>query len=345
MPRSPHYRRLIERAMRESVPLDVALELTHRCNFNCRHCYLTGAEQRSPVETNRLLELLGELAEMGTLYLALTGGEPLLRDDWDVIARRARELGFWVMLLTNGSLIDDRVADTIAELDLTVEISLYSVDEPTFEGVTGRRKSFRRVLRGIERLVGLGVDLELQVPIMDLNRGSLPDVVRWAESRDLRWQSFAKITPGRDGGRGPVEHRLSENELRAYYRVVPGVGCVLPEIEGGVRQADDLPLCAAGTRYACVTVGGDVLACNIMPGTAGNVRRTSFRTIWTESSWLFHLRSIRRRDLRVCSTCDKLSYCGRCPAMALIEDGDLLGPSSDACEHAAALERALRRGA
>ena len=43
--------------------------------------------------------------------------EPLLRRDWEIIARRARDLGFQVTLLTNGSLVDERVADILAELE------------------------------------------------------------------------------------------------------------------------------------------------------------------------------------------------------------------------------------
>jgi radical SAM protein with 4Fe4S-binding SPASM domain len=60
---------------------------------------------------------------------------------------------------------------------------------------------------------------------------------------------------------------------------------------------------------------------------------------------LKRIRAIRRSDLSTCSTCSKLPYCGRCHAQALVEDGDILGPSTAACAYAAALEDAAKKGA
>ena len=72
------------------------------------------------------------------------------------------------------------------------------------------------------------------------------------------------------------------------------------------------------------------MACNILPGADGNILTKTFREIWEGSAWLNRIRSLRPRDLPVCSTCSRLSYCGRCTAQALVEDGDLVGPSSHA---------------
>ena len=69
------------------------------------------------------------------------------------------------------------------------------------------------------------------------------------------------------------------------------------------------------------------------------------REIWEQSPRLQRIREIRRSNLQDCSTCSKLPYCGRCHAQALVEDGDILGPSSAACAYAAALEDAAQRGA
>ena len=83
----------------------------------------------------------------------------------------------------------------------------------------------------------------------------------------------------------------------------------------------------------------------VLPDPAGNINRSSFREIWEHSTHLQQIRSIRRSDLLICSTCSKLPYCGRCNAQALVEDGNILGPSSAACAYAEALEDAARRGA
>ena len=84
--------KLVVEAGKRTIPLEVALELTHHCNFRCQHCYIPDFSAPDLLSTERILELLEELASMGTLYLTLTGGEMLLRRDWYEIASRARKM-------------------------------------------------------------------------------------------------------------------------------------------------------------------------------------------------------------------------------------------------------------
>ena len=339
----PRFQRLVERAARDLIPLDVSLELTWRCNFRCRHCYIPDFHAPDGVSSARLLELLEELADMGTLNLTLTGGEPLLRRDWDVIARRARELGFQVTLLTNGSLVDDCAADTLAELAVQVQISFHGSDPVVFDRVTGRTGSAARVLEGVERLRDRGVAVELTVPTSRLNPDGATGVPRLADDLGVEARVYTTIVAARDGNRAPLELRLPAPDA-VRLAGGPGAECYSPD-EVAEHPAGDGPMCAAGVRFANITAGGDVLACNILPGPAGNINHASFREIWERSPRLQRIREIRRSNLKDCSTCSKLPYCGRCHAQALVEDGDILGPSSAACAHAAALEDAARQGA
>ncbi|MEM7349847.1 MAG: radical SAM protein, partial [Acidobacteriota bacterium] len=102
-----HQQRLIVQAARHNIPMDVSIELTHHCNFRCRHCYIPDFSAPDLLSTERLLTLLEELADIGTLFLTFTGGELFLRRDWLPLARRARELGFALRLFSNGTLIDE----------------------------------------------------------------------------------------------------------------------------------------------------------------------------------------------------------------------------------------------
>ena len=336
-------RSLIDRATREHIPLDVSLELTWRCNFRCAHCYIPDFHAPDGLSTQRILRLLHELEEMGTFFLALTGGEPLLRRDWDTILRRARERGFHVTLLTNGILVDRRAAELLAGLGVEVEVSFHSADPAVFDRVTGVPGSFGRVLAAVERLRDAGATVELTVPVSRLNPDGASGVPGLARELGVECRTYTKIFAAKDGGTGPLQLRLPEEEAVGLM-AGPGTGCHIPETDGPPAGGSG-PLCAAGVRYANVTAAGDVLACNILPGSAGNLNERSFREIWETSPWLDRLRNITVADLHTCSTCSKLAYCGRCHAQALVEDGDLLGPSKNACDHAAALERAARRGA
>jgi radical SAM protein with 4Fe4S-binding SPASM domain len=320
---------LLALAQERNIPLDVSIELTHHCNFRCRHCFVPDFTASDRLSTERVLTLLDELVEMGTLGLTLTGGEVLLRPDWLRIARRARRLGFALRLFTNGALIDEDTAEAIRGLKAVVEISLHAMREEVFETITGRTGSFRKTLSGIEFLRQRGVEVVLKTTVQLENRADLSAVAAYAAEVGATHQAFGAILPKKDGNLGPIGFRLPPSELKSL---------LLPVVEEGFHMNRETPLCAAATRYCAINSAGDVLACNIMPGSGGNLRNRSFREIWEGSPWLNTVRGIRVKDLNPCNTCDRLSYCGRCHAQALMEHGDLYGPSSYARERAEVIE-------
>jgi len=324
-----HHARLLTLAQEHIVPLDVSIELTHHCNFRCRHCFIPDFKAPDRLTTERILTLLDELVEMGTLGLTLTGGELLLRPDWLRIARRARRLGFALRLFTNGALIDEDTAAAIHGLNAVVEISLHGMREEVFEKITGQAGSFEKTLFGIERLRQHGVEVVLKTVLQLENRAELAAVAAYAAEVGATHRAYGTILPKKDGDPGPIEVRLPQSELESL---------LLPVVGEGFNMDREAPLCAAASRYCAINSTGDVLACNLLPGSGCNLRDRSFREIWEGSPWLNKVREIRAADLHTCNTCDKLSYCGRCHAQALMEHGDLYGPSSYAGERAEIIE-------
>lgn len=333
----PYLSKLLVEAGKSTIPIEVSLELTHHCNFRCQHCYIPDFSAPDLLDTERVLELLDELADMGTLYLTLTGGEMFLRKDWYAIAARARELGFSLRLFSNGATIDAEIADRIRTLHATVEISLYSMDREIFERITQRPGSFEKTLRGIELLREREIEVLLKIPMMVHNTRGFEKVFDYAERIGAEARADAKIVAKKNGDLVTLKLRADEEELMPLYRG-GWTPCSVPGEQGSDPRADG-PLCAAANRYANITSAGEVRACNILPGVAGNLREHSFREIWEGSSWLKKVRAIRRKDLETCDTCTKIAYCGRCHAQALVEDGNILGPSSSACAHAETVER------
>jgi radical SAM protein with 4Fe4S-binding SPASM domain len=93
---------------------------------------------------------------------------------------------------------------------------------------------------------------------------------------------------------------------------------------------DGLP-CSAGHTFCYISPYGDVFPCVQFPLPTGNVRTQKFLEIWRHSKQMNDVRSIRGRDLPVCSTCSHLGSCTRCPGLAYME-GNMRGPSSLDCE-------------
>src|SRR5216684_8607096 len=105
-----NYDRLIHVASRAQIPLAALFEVTHRCNLGCSHCYLTEGPVGRPRPTRDELALdevrraLDQLAEAGTFFLTLTGGEVFMRRDFLDIVAHARSLHFSVTIFTTGTL-------------------------------------------------------------------------------------------------------------------------------------------------------------------------------------------------------------------------------------------------
>lgn len=123
--------RMNVRAMELRIPYSAMFETNYRCNLNCVHCYvnLPAGDREAQAREMTLPEIeriLQELAEAGTLLLAITGGEPLLRPDWWKIYLLAKRMGFLVILFTNATLVTPEVADRFVEFSpYSIEISLY----------------------------------------------------------------------------------------------------------------------------------------------------------------------------------------------------------------------------
>lgn len=333
-----HRTRLYREASRRGMPIEVMIELTQRCNLRCRHCYIDDFGTANLLTTGRVRELLAELADLGTLVLGLSGGEALLRPDLLEIAGAARGHGFELHLLTNATLVDERIAAGLAPLHPRVHVSFYSHEETTFDAIAGTPGTFRRVVRGVRLLIRHGVDVVLKMPLLTLNLGHVAGVRAWAAAAGAECRTAPSIFAKRDGDPAPLALRTAPS---AFLPAVggPETGCDGEDPDG---DRDDRPLCAAGTRYAVIRASGDVLPCSVLPLVAGNVLARPFAEVWREAPLFARLRALRRPDLPVCGTCPGVAGCGRCHAEALLEGGDLLGPSPPACARAEAL--GLRSG-
>ncbi len=118
--------RLKQIAFERAQPLSASLELTYRCNWRCVFCYNPRHHDLRGLSTARWLSLLDELRALGTLYVALTGGEPLSHPEFLTIARGVRERAFALRILTNGALVTEALAGEIARLlPMAVELSLH----------------------------------------------------------------------------------------------------------------------------------------------------------------------------------------------------------------------------
>jgi radical SAM protein with 4Fe4S-binding SPASM domain len=146
------------------------------------------------------------------------------------------------------------------------------------------------------------------------------------------------VNARRDGDRTPTSLRADVEALAQALAHPRLIGTA--RVDAAPRHGDEIP-CALGRRTLRIAPNGDVHPCPTYPIPAGNLRERSLRDIWAGGPLLDRLRATRVRDLHGdCAGCSQSGFCNRCAAMALIEEGDLLGPYREACRVADAKARA-----
>jgi len=141
------------------------LYLTHQCNLRCIHCFIDAGEKQ-PDEMNftSWTQIIDETTEKyGSTNFTLTGGEPLLYDDFFALANHIKDLGNTITLLTNGTLIDSQEkTDIIAKLIDNIQISLDGASKIGNDPIRGEG-SFDRIVKAIRFLIKSGKKIELSM--------------------------------------------------------------------------------------------------------------------------------------------------------------------------------------
>jgi radical SAM protein with 4Fe4S-binding SPASM domain len=316
------------------IPLSVHLDLTWRCNERCIHCYLDH-DGKGEMTTAEIKDVIRQLAECGTFFLSISGGEPLLRRDCFEILEYARALRLNVKLKTNAVMIGPKEAARIKQLGIEqVQVSVYSHLAEVHDAITKLPGSFGRTIDAIRHLKANGVKVSITNILMTHNSGHGKAVKQLADELGVGFVVDPTISPKLNGDRSIMSLGVSGKELEEVFHTEEFVGNV-DEFCSPVSTVDDDVLegysCSAGHTLAYISPFGDVYPCVQFPMSCGSVRKHSFSEIWRHSPALTELRSVHVRDLPACSHCIHTAYCSRCPGLAFME-GDFRGPSSRDCE-------------
>lgn len=145
------------------------LFLTNKCNLRCPHCYMySGTENRDELSTEEILKLLEEYKTIANgKILTLSGGEPSVHADFDLIVKEASNLGLQVKLLTNGTLMNDKRIKSLACYLSSVQISIDGYSEESNAIIRGAGH-FEKSLKAVDRLLDYGIETSIAVtPSLD----------------------------------------------------------------------------------------------------------------------------------------------------------------------------------
>ncbi len=320
------------------VPLSGSLELTFRCNNNCIHCYCNTpaydrGEMAREMNIGMITNIISEIADEGCLWLLLTGGEPLLRPDFKEIYLHAKKKGMLITLFTNGTLINEEIADLLAEWKpFSTEITLYGATEKTYEAITGT-KGLRRCINGIELLLKNNVPLELKTMALRQNVNEIPLMKRYADGLGLKFRFDPMINARIDMDKGPLATRLDTEDvlrldLEDEKRLKEWKEFCDKYI--GHPDSDRLYTCGAGVNSFHIDPYGNLAICIMARKDTYDLKLGRFKEGWY--NFIGRLRDRTISSDNRCRRCELMSLCGQCPGWAQIEHGDDESPVDYLCE-------------
>lgn len=328
--------KMVEEIMQKRIPIVGGIEITFRCNFRCRHCYVPEEERSTKKEmsTEQILRIIDEIAKEGCLWLLITGGDPLIRKDFLEIYTHAKKKGMLITVFTNGSLITSEIIECFQELPpYLVEITIYGMTEKTYRKVTQTKGNFQRVLRGVHSLLDTGIPLKLKAMAMKSNKHELWEIKRFAENLGVDFRFDAVINPGLDGSRNPCKERLSPEEVVELDLLdlerVKEWRRFAQSFQGLPEHPDWLYHCGAGINCFNIDSQGRLALCLLAREPNYDLLAGAFREGWRD--FLYKAR-LQKAPPGKCSTCNKISLCGYCPGWAQLEGHNPKEPLDYLCQ-------------
>jgi radical SAM protein with 4Fe4S-binding SPASM domain len=334
---------LHQRQAGQRMPMQVSIEVTRRCPLECQHCYNNlpmgdhDARNRE-MSTEEHFRMLDELVEMGCFWLLYTGGEIFARKDFLEIYTYAKKKGFLITLFTNGTLINEKIADYLVEWPpFAIEITLYGRSKEIYEELTQIPGSYEKCLRGITLLRERLLPLKLKTVATSVNKHEVLAMKRFAEEElGVEFKCDGQINPRIDCSQSPLAVRLTPEEVVALdlhgpkgmneYRGLAERDLKSPP---NLAQIDTVYSCGGGMNSFAINAYGEMSICTISQQETFSVREAGLLRLWEES--LLQLRARKRTRATKCVQCRIQSLCGMCPANGELENGDRESPVEFLC--------------
>jgi PqqA peptide cyclase len=315
-------------------PLWLLCELTYTCPLHCVFCYnpLDFARSGPELSTDDWLRVLREARELGAVQLGLSGGEPLSRDDLEIIVGEAHKLGFYTNLITSGiGLTEPRIKALkdagldhiqLSFQDSTREVNDFLSSTRTFElkskvAALIKRYEYPMVLNVV--LHRLNIDHVEQ--ILDMADSMQAEYVELANTQyyGWAWHNREQLLPSR----GQLERA---EEVVRRYRERPGQMRLFFVVPDYFERRPKPCMNGLGSVFLTITPDGTALPCQaarMLPGlTFPNVRESAIEWIWRDSPGFNHFRgdAWMKEPCRSCP--EKAKDFGGCRCQAYLLTGD-----------------------
>ncbi len=324
MDNSDFLKALYQKAHALRAPIFASIELSKRCNLHCRHCYLqelAGIE----IDTSGWVTILQSLEKAGCLHLLLTGGEPLIRADFDTIYTEACRLGLLVSVFTNATLITSSVIRLFERYPpYEIEITILGAQPATHDAITGMPGSFTATIQAIQKMQRHGHMVNLKTIVMHPNWNQLHLMREMAHQLGCGFRFDTAVFSRLNGDSTPQKLRITTRQsLDLDLEDQPRVESWLNRCTLGLPPSSDSSLyaCAAGVTKCHISADGKLYPCILSTHSLGDLTVVSFDELWNHNARIWRQKAVKIRP-SPCIGCPARLYCPACPAINKLECGD-----------------------
>lgn len=347
---------MIKYAAAKSVPINGSFELLPLCNMNCKMCYVRLSreemEQKGRLRTaDEWLSLAEQMQKAGTLFLLLTGGEPLMYPDFKKLYLGLKKLGVFITVNTNGTLLNEERADFFAaNKPRRINMTLYGADEKAYSDLCRYPGGFERTMNALKLLKERNVPVKINFSATRDNVSFLDEIYKIGKELDMLVETDTYMIPALKERDLPIseQSRLEPEQAAATrlaimrYDRTPEmaheyIDAVLKLIEENNNYPDGVS-CLAGNCGFTVNWRGEMKPCVTFDEPAVSVFDVGFDEAWRQISQ-------KTKEFRLnpkCVSCKNRILCPVCVATAKLETGSYDGVPEYLCRYAKETVRLFR---
>ncbi|MFX0084357.1 MAG: radical SAM/SPASM domain-containing protein [Candidatus Hodarchaeota archaeon] len=305
-------------------------EITLECNLKCSHCGSSaGKKLKNELKTHECIKVCEQLADLNCINVALMGGEPFLKKDWEKIAQCIVDLGMKLNIVSNGFILNHNLKELIRLQPTVVGISLDGLRK-IHDKIRGMKGSFDQAVKSVNLLRKNNIQTTIITTVSKINFKELPKIEKLIHNKGINWQ----IQLASPFGNFNKKDMLSYEEFYAvglliaawrakhHFLNMPVIGAHCMGYHSEIMENFVWDGCSAGRTTIGITSQGNVVGCLAMGNdrlVEANLREQSLETIWKNKNAFTYNRNFTKKNLgEYCTNCEFGESCkGGCNSVSL----------------------------
>ena len=343
-------RKLTLASYARKIPINGSMELLPLCNMRCDMCYVRLSrnemeEQGSLHSWEEWLNIAREMKEAGTVFLLLTGGEPLLFPDFKKLYLGLRDLGMVLTINTNGTLLNEDWAEFFGQnKPRRINITLYGADDKAYRELCHFPGGFEKTMQAVRLLQKNNVDVKISSVLAKNNQKDMDRIILIGEELDVPVRIDTYMMPAQRERNYPYDKQSRLDPIQAAQNRIMilkkemGLDTFSQYVDQKIFEVEHiLPeegpgkvRCYAGSSSFTINWQGMMRPCVILSEPSFSVFEHGFAKAWD----MIHTAVSKIETSKKCNACSLRPVCRTCFASALLEEGSYDATPHYMCEYA-----------